>query len=147
MIILYILVSLLIVTQIIVIIKLNKKLKIQANVNKAFEKNQKNLNTTLMNFSSSLSRQQQNIEKQYDNIKRMESLIIQKLNPLLDKNQIVDELRTKLHNSEVTVNQLRSTILQMTTTIKQMKKNEKDKERGNIKPSRKRQRSITQQTE
>ena len=117
MIALYIIVSLLLLTQIITIIKLRKKLKKQAEVNKIFEKNQQNLSNALTNILTSLSRQQQNVEKQYDNIKRIESLIIQKLNPLLDKNQITSELRTKLYNSEITVNQLRSTILQMTAAI------------------------------
>ncbi len=147
MIALYIIVSLLILTQIITIIKLRKKLKKQAEVNKILEKNQQNLSNTLTNISTSLSRQQQNIEKQYDNIKRMESLIIQKLNPLLDKNQITDELRTKLHNSEMTVNQLRSTILQMTTAIKRMQKQEKEEKKHDVKPSQKRQRKQNVQKE
>ena len=67
-------------------------------------------------------------------------LIIQKLNPLLDKNQITNELRTKLYNSEITVNQLRSTILQMTAAIKRMQKQEKEKKKHDVKPSQKRQR-------
>ena len=140
MIALYIIVSLLLLTQIITIIKLRKKLRIQSDVSKTLEKNQQNLNTTLMNFSTSLSKQGQGIEKQYDNIKRIESLIIQKLNPLLDKNQITNELRTKLYNSEITVNQLRSTILQMTAAIKRMQKQEKEKKKHDVKPSQKRQR-------
>lgn len=147
MIALYIIVSLLILTQIITIIKLRKKLKKQADVNKILEKNQQNLSNTLTSISAGLSRQQQNIEKQYDNIKRMESLIIQKLNPLLDKNQITDELRTKLHNSEMTVNQLRSTILQMTTAIKRMQKQEKEEKKHDVKPSQKRQRKQNIQKE
>lgn len=147
MIALYVIVSILVITQIITIIKLRKKLKKQAEVNKILEKNQQNLSNTLTNISTSLSRQQQNIEKQYDNIKRMESLIIQKLNPLLDKNQITDELRTKLHNSEMTVNQLRSTILQMTTAIKRMQKQEKEEKKHEVKPSPKRQRKQNVQKE
>lgn len=144
---LYIIVSILIITQIIVIIKLRKKLKKQTNINKTLEKNQQNLSNTLINIFTSLSKQQQSVEKQYDNIKRMESLIIQKLNPLLDKNQIVDELRTKLHNSELTVNQLRSTILQMTTAIKRMQKAEKEEKKHDVKPSQKRQRKQNIQKE
>lgn len=140
MIALYIIVSLLLLTQIITIIKLRKKLKKQADVSKTLEKNQQNLSNTLTNILTSLSRQQQNVEKQYDNIKRIESLIIQKLNPLLDKNQITNELRTKLYNSEITVNQLRSTILQMTSVIKRMQKQEKEERKHDIKPSQKRQR-------
>ena len=140
MIALYIIASLLLLTQIITIIKLRKKLKKQYVVNKIFEQNQQNLSNALTNILTSLSRQQQNVEKQYDNIKRIESLIIQKLNPLLDKNQITNELRTKLYNSEITVNQLRSTILQMTAAIKRMQKQEKEKKKHDIKPSQKRQR-------
>ena len=140
MIALYIIVSLLLLTQIITIIKLRKKLKKQADVSKTLEKNQQNLSNTLTNILTSLSRQQQNVEKQYDNIKRIESLNIQKLNPLLDKNQITNELRTKLYNSEITVNQLRSTILQMTSVIKRMQKQEKEERKHDIKPSQKRQR-------
>lgn len=145
---LYIIVSILVITQIIVIIKLRKKLKKQTNISKTLEKNQQNLSNTLINISASLSKQQQNVEKQYENIKRLELLVVQKLNPLFEKNQIVDDLRTKLHNSELTVNQLRSTILQMTTAIKRMQKAEKEeKDRENVKPSKKRQRQVKQQKE
>lgn len=147
MMIVYCIVSILIIAQIIAIVKLRESIKNQAVINKTFEKNQKNLNNALTGISSSLCKQQQSVEKQYDNIKRMESLIIQKLNPLLDKNQITDELRTKLHNSEMTVNQLRSTILQMTTAIKRMQKQEKEEKKHDVKPSQKRQRKTSQQKE
>jgi Mg2+ and Co2+ transporter CorA len=115
-------------------------LKKQAATNAILEKNQVTISTNISNLNISLQKISRDVEKQYDNIKRLESLIIQKLNPLLDKNQITDELRTKLHNSEKTVNQLRSTILQMTTAIKQMQKREKDEKKYEIKPSSKRQR-------
>ena len=105
------------------------------------------ISTNISNLNVNLQKISRDTEKQYDNIKRMESLIIQKLNPLLDKNQITDELRTKLHNSEMTVNLLRSTILQMTTAIKRMQKQEKEEKKHDVKPSPKRQRKQNVQKE
>ena len=136
----YVLISILFIALTFCLIKLYKSLKKQAATNAILEKNQVTISTNISNLNISLQKISRDVEKQYDNIKRMESLIIQKLNPLLDKNQITDELRTKLHNSEKTVNQLRSTILQMTTAIKQMQKREKDEKKYEIKPSSKRQR-------
>lgn len=136
----YVLISILFIALTFCLIKLFKSLKKQAATNAILEKNQVTISTNISNLNISLQKISRDVEKQYDNIKRMESLIIQKLNPLLDKNQITDELRTKLHNSEKTVNQLRSTILQMTTAIKQMQKQEKDEKKYEIKPSSKRQR-------
>lgn len=136
----YVLISILFIALTFCLIKLFKSLKKQAATNAILEKNQVTISTNISNLNISLQKISRDVEKQYDNIKRMESLIIQKLNPLLDKNQITDELRTKLHNSEKTVNQLRSTILQMTTAIKQMQKREKDEKKYEIKPSSKRQR-------
>ena len=124
-----------------------KSLKKQTAINAVLEKNQITISTNISNLNVNLQKISRDTEKQYDNIKRMESLIIQKLNPLLDKNQITDELRTKLHNSEMTVNQLRSTILQMTTAIKRMQKQEKEEKKHDVKPSQKRQRKQNIQKE
>lgn len=140
MILCYVLISILFITLIFCLVKLFKSLKKQAAINVMLEKNQITISTNISNLNINLQKILRDIEKQYDNIKRMESLIIQKLNPLLDKNQITDELRTKLHNSEMTVNQLRSTILQMTTAIKRMQKQEKEEKKHDVKPSPKRQR-------
>lgn len=140
MILCYVLISILFITLIFCLVKLFKSLKKQAAINVMLEKNQITISTNISNLNINLQKILRDIEKQYDNIKRMESLIIQKLNPLLDKNQITDELRTKLHNSEMTVNQLRSTILQMTTAIKRMQKQEKEEKKHDVKPSQKRQR-------
>lgn len=140
MILCYILIFVLFIALTFCLIKLFKNLKKQAAINAVLEKNQITISTNISNLNINLQKISRDTEKQYDNIKRMESLIIQKLNPLLDKNQITDELRTKLHNSEMTVNQLRSTILQMTTAIKRMQKQEKEEKKHDIKPSPKRQR-------
>lgn len=140
MILCYILIFVLFIALIFCLVKLFKSLKKQTAINAVLEKNQITISTNISNLNVNLQKISRDTEKQYDNIKRMESLIIQKLNPLLDKNQITDELRTKLHNSEMTVNQLRSTILQMTTAIKRMQKQEKEEKKHDIKPSQKRQR-------
>ena len=147
MILCYVLISILFITLIFCLVKLFKSLKKQAAINVMLEKNQITISTNISNLNINLQKILRDIEKQYDNIKRMESLIIQKLNPLLDKNQITDELRTKLHNSEMTVNQLRSTILQMTTAIKRMQKQEKEEKKHDVKPSQKRQRKQNVQKE
>lgn len=55
-----------------------------------------------------ISKQQQNIDKQYDILKGLEIIIKNKLNPLFEKNEIVNSLHNKLHNSEATIEQLRS---------------------------------------
>lgn len=140
MILCYILIFVLLIALTFCLIKLFKSLKNQAAINAVLEKNQITISTNISNLNVNLQKISRDTEKQYDNIKRMESLIIQKLNPLLDKNQITDELRAKLHNSEMTANQLRSTILQMTTAIKQMQKQEKEEKKHDIKLSPKRQR-------
>lgn len=147
MILCYILISVLFIALTFCLIKLFKSLKKQAAINTVLEKNQITISTNISNLNVNLQKISRDTEKQYDNIKRMESLIIQKLNPLLDKNQITDELRTKLHNSEMTVNQLRSTILQMTTAIKRMQKQEKEEKKHDVKPSPKRQRKQNVQKE
>lgn len=147
MILCYILIFVLFITLTFCLIKLFKSLKKQAAINTVLEKNQITISTNISNLNVNLQKISRDTEKQYDNIKRMESLIIQKLNPLLDKNQITDELRTKLHNSEMTVNQLRSTILQMTTAIKRMQKQEKEEKKHDVKPSPKRQRKQNVQKE
>ncbi len=147
MILCYVLISVLFIALIFCLIKLFKSLKKQAAINAVLEKNQITISTNISNLNVNLQKISRDTEKQYDNIKRMESLIIQKLNPLLDKNQITDELRTKLHNSEMTVNQLRSTILQMTTAIKRMQKQEKEEKKHEIKPFSKRQRKQNTQKE
>ena len=125
MIILYIIVSILVISQVATIIYLKKELKTQKSLNATLFKNQKNHYTTLINLSSLISKQQQNIDKQHDILKGIEIIINNKLNPLFEKNEIVNSLRNKLHNSEATIEQLRSTILRMSSTIKHMQKKEK----------------------
>lgn len=111
---------------IIAIAVFHKKFKKQKSINAKFEKNQETLQKNLMNLSSLVSKAQTNVDKQYDNIKKIEMTVVQKLSPLLDKNQVIDELRRKLNDSEHTVTSLRSTILQMSQTFKRMQKQEKD---------------------
>ena len=109
----------------------------QEKINKAVDKNQITLSNNISALNISLQKVLNNVEKQYDNIKRIELTIIQKLNPLLDKNQIVDELRRKVNEAERTINNLRSTILQMSQTFKRMKKEEKEeKEQETVKKRR-----------
>lgn len=104
----------------------NKRFKKQKTINAKLEKNQETLQKNLMNLSSLVSKAQTNIDKQYDSIKKIEMTLLQKVSPLLDKNQVIDELRRKLNDSEHTVTSLRSTILQMSQTFKRMQKQEKD---------------------
>lgn len=125
MIIVYIIVSILIISQVVTIIYLKKELKTQKSLNATLFKNQKNHYTALINLSSLISKQQQNIDKQHDILKGLEIIINNKLNPLFENNEIVNSLRNKLHNSEATIEQLRSTILRMSSTIKHMQKKEK----------------------
>lgn len=141
MILCYILISVLFIALVFCLVKLSKSLKKQAAINAVLEKNQITISTNISNLNVSLQKIIRDTEKQYDNIKRMESLIVQKLNPLLDKNQITDELRSKLHNSEMTVSQLRSTILQMTAAIKRMQKKEKEEDKQTIKISNKKKKT------
>lgn len=114
------------VSQAITFITFRKKFKEQKTVNTQLEKNQETLQKNILTISSLVSKAQTGIEKQYDNIKRIEIVLLQKVNPLLDKNAIVDDLRRKLSESEKTVNGLRSTILQMSQTFKRMQKTEKE---------------------
>ena len=114
------------VSQAITFITFRKKFKEQKTINTQLEKNQETLQKNILTISSLVSKAQTGIEKQYDNIKRIEMVLLQKVNPLLDKNAIVDELRMKLKESDKTVNGLRSTILQMSQTFKRMKKTEKE---------------------
>ena len=130
----YILIGVLFVIQLFYIFKLRKKLKQQEKINKAVDKNQITLSNNISALNISLQKVLNNVEKQYDNIKRIELTIVQKLNPLLDKNQIVDELRRKVNEAERTINNLRSTILQMSQTFKRMKREEKEeKEQETVK--------------
>lgn len=124
--ILYILISVLFILLVFCLIKLFKNSKKQSKINAVFEKNQITISNNISNLHISLQKILRDIDKQYDNIKEIESSIVQKLSPLLNKNQIIDELNVKLHNSEMTINQLRSTILQMTTSLKRMQKQEKE---------------------
>lgn len=133
----YILIGVLFVIQLFYIFRLRKKLKQQEKINKAVDKNQITLSSNISALNISLQKVLNNVEKQYDNIKRIELTIIQKLNPLLDKNQIVDELRRKVNEAERTINNLRSTILQMSQTFKRMKREEKEeKEQETVKKRR-----------
>lgn len=122
----YIFISVLLVFQLCLIIWLRKKLKQQKSINKQIDKNQVTLSNNIMSLNTCIQKTMNNAEKQYDSIKRIEMIIVQKLNPLLEKNQIVDELRRKLGDSERTVNELRSTVLQMSQTFKRMKREEKE---------------------
>jgi uncharacterized phage infection (PIP) family protein YhgE len=116
------------ICQVIVLISFNKKFKKQKVINAQLEENQKNLQKNILNISSLVSKAQNNIEKQYDKLKQMEMMVLQKLNPLLEKNQIVDELRRKIKESDTIISGLRSTILQMSQTFKRMQRAEKEKD-------------------
>ena len=121
----------------------HKKFKEQSLAIKIIEKNQIAISNSINSLNTHLQKMAKDTEKQYDNIKRTEALVVQKLNPLLEKNQIVDELRNKLRDSERTVTQLRSTILQMSTVIKRMSKQDKDEKKREAKPTQRRQRTQT----
>lgn len=116
------------ICQVIVLISFNKKFKKQKVINAQLEENQKNLQKNILSISSLVSKAQNNIEKQYDKLKQMEMMVLQKLNPLLEKNQIVDELRRKIKESDTIISGLRSTILQMSQTFKRMQRAEKEKD-------------------
>lgn len=114
------------ISQVIVLISFNKKFKKQKVINAQLEENQKNLQKNILSISSLVSKAQANIDKQYDKLKQIEMVVLQKLNPLLEKNQIVDELRRKIKESDTIISGLRSTILQMSQTFKRMQRVEKE---------------------
>lgn len=106
----------------------SRQLKKVKSALKQLEENQKNLQKNILSISSLVSKAQNNIEKQYDKLKQIEMMVLQKLNPLLEKNQIVDELRRKIKESDTIISGLRSTILQMSQTFKRMQRAEKEKD-------------------
>ena len=116
------------ISQVIVLISFNKKFKKQKVLNAQLEENQKNLQKNILSISSMVSKVQTNVDNQYDKLKQIEMMILQKLNPLLEKNQIVDELRRKVKESDTIISGLRSTILQMSQTFKRMQRAEKEKD-------------------
>lgn len=116
------------ICQVIVLISFNKKFKKQKVLNAQLEENQKNLQKNILSISSLVSKVQTNVDNQYDKLKQIEMMILQKLNPLLEKNQIVDELRRKVKESDTIISGLRSTILQMSQTFKRMQRAEKEKD-------------------
>lgn len=104
----------------------NKKYNKQKAINAQLEENQKTLQKNILSISSLISKAQTNIDKQYDKLKQMEMLVLQKVSPLLEKNQVVDELRRKIKESDTIISGLRSTILQMSQTFKKMQHAEKE---------------------
>ena len=119
-------ICILVVCQVIVIILFNKKYNKQKAINAQLEENQKTLQKNILSISSLISKAQTNIDKQYDKLKQVEMLVLQKVSPLLEKNQVVDELRRKIKESDTIINGLRSTILQMSQTFKRMQRVEKE---------------------
>lgn len=119
-------ICILVVCQVIVIILFNKKYNKQKAINAQLEENQKTLQKNILSISSLISKAQTNIDKQYDKLKQVEMLVLQKVSPLLEKNQMVDELRRKIKESDTIISGLRSTILQMSQTFKRMQRVEKE---------------------
>lgn len=113
--------------------RLKKDLQKLKDNEKILKTNQQNLHTTLSLLTSNLTKASSNIEKQYTSIKQIEMTIISKLSPLLDKNQVVDELRKRIKEADITVSQLRSTILQMTEALRRMQKKEKEEDKTTVK--------------
>jgi hypothetical protein len=138
------LISILFIWEIIRTIKYKKR---NNAINKKFvdvEANQITLQNNMQNLLKSINKQQQNIEKQYDNIKRIEMLVLQKINPLLENNAVVSDLRTKLKDADHTVSSLRSTVLQMAQTIKRMQRREKEEHEQEFVKRRKPKKTQTQ---
>ena len=121
-----------------------KEIAVLRQNEKTLQSNMQNLYTNITLLSANVSKALSYTEKQSSGITRIEQLMITKVNPLLEKNAVIDDLKRRLREEEQTTHGLRSTILQMTATLKKLQKKEKEERTVIRGTQRKRKQQVNQ---